>query len=148
MMPTRLPAMSILRSINRGIRNGCGRFDDDLHRLPDSAHGRDNRFFAHGHDVIHVALDDRKVWRADICSQSVGDREFLFRLESIVRARNDCAASSTFSGSAAITLIFGRIDFAAIAVPLSKPPPPTGTSQDRDRKCLRAIPLPPSPALP
>jgi len=35
-------------------------------------------------------------------------------------------ASSAFFGSAAITFVLGEKYFAASAVPLSKPPPPTG----------------------
>ena len=35
-------------------------------------------------------------------------------------------ASSAFRGSAPITRIDGEIDVAAIAVPLKRPPPPTG----------------------
>ena len=39
---------------------------------------------------------------------------------------NDWYASWAFSGSHAITLVFGDRYFAANAVPLRRPPPPTG----------------------
>src|SRR5438105_15599771 len=58
---------------NHGIRNGSGRLDDDFHCFPDSAHRRDNRVFAHGHHIVNVTLDNRKVSFTDICSQSISN---------------------------------------------------------------------------
>src|SRR5689334_16431313 len=56
---------------NRGIRHSSGRLDNNLHRFPDCAHGRGNRVFGHGHHVVNVTLDNRKVSFADICSKSI-----------------------------------------------------------------------------
>ena len=59
----------------------------------------------------------------------------------------DLYASSAPLGSAAIILIFGFIDFPEIAVPLNKPPPPTGTiiiskSDSFSSNSLAAVPCP------
>src|SRR5207248_3441974 len=35
-------------------------------------------FLAYRYDIVYVLLDDRKIWRADVCPQSIRDREFLF----------------------------------------------------------------------
>src|SRR5207244_11911124 len=45
---------------DRGERNRGRRLDDDLHRLPNCAHRRDDRFFTDGHNAIDVALNDLK----------------------------------------------------------------------------------------
>src|SRR5438034_1605152 len=63
---------------NRGVRNRGGWLNDDLHCLPNRAHRQNDRFLAHDDNVIHVTLDDLKIRLADICSQSIGDRKFLF----------------------------------------------------------------------
>src|SRR5881275_1933057 len=49
--------------------NGRGRFDDDLHRLPDRAHRFNNGFLTYRHYFVDVALDDFEVRRADIGAQ-------------------------------------------------------------------------------
>jgi hypothetical protein len=64
--------------LNRSIRHRRGWLDHDLHRLPNRAHCRNDSFLAHGHDVVHVSLNDSKVWFANICAQPIGDGELLF----------------------------------------------------------------------
>src|SRR4030095_2436321 len=54
--------------------NGRGRFDDDLHRLPDRAHRFNNGFLTYRSHVVEVALDDFEVWRAHTGAQTVGHR--------------------------------------------------------------------------
>src|SRR5882762_305160 len=49
-----LPADVDLGLGNRGIRNCRRRFDHDLHRLPNRAHCRNDRFLAHSHDFIDI----------------------------------------------------------------------------------------------
>jgi len=81
---------------NRRIGHRGGRFYDDLHRLPDRAHGGDDRVVAHGHHIVHVPLNERKVRFAQIGPQPIRDCVFRFlthdpalpeRLGGVVRAR-------------------------------------------------------------
>src|SRR5581483_183188 len=57
----------------RGVRDGTRRLDDDFHRLPNLAHRRDDRFLAHGHDIIDKLAHDLEIGRANIRAQSIGD---------------------------------------------------------------------------
>src|SRR6266487_4310704 len=72
---------------NGGIRNSRRGLDDYFHRFPNRPHGRDDRFLGHCYNVIHVTLNDREVRLADICPQSVGDREFLLSDDPSPRAK-------------------------------------------------------------
>src|ERR1044071_8663430 len=72
---------------NRGEGNPCGWLNNNFHGFPNRAHRGNNRVLAHSHNVVHVTLDDREVWFADICSQSVGNSELLFRMDHSSRAK-------------------------------------------------------------
>src|SRR4029077_18835424 len=66
---------------NRSKGNRRRWLDNDFHRPPNRAHGRDDRVLAYSHNVVYVTPDDCKVWFADICPQSVSDGEFFFGVQ-------------------------------------------------------------------
>src|ERR1043165_2074959 len=79
-----------LRSLIRRIRNCRCRLDHDLHRLPNRAHRENDCFLAYSHNVVHVLLNNRKVWFTDICAQPIGDGEVLFSHKPASRVKRLC----------------------------------------------------------